>query len=126
MARSFASLCALLGVWLCALGAGPVRHPAAQSVVARGAVELALRDVADGPLLVPRVIAARISAARLADRDGPPPQIAAVAAHKAPTAPTVARDTRTTLARQGDAHADRPRWRHYDAAAPPARSRRAH
>jgi len=123
MARSVASLCALLLVWLCALGAGPVQHPDSPTEVARGAMELALRDVAEAPLLAPQAVAARINPARHAGRDVPAPQLAALPARPLQALPAAGRASRTALALQDDAHRARPRWRSYDAVAPPAPSR---
>ena len=123
MARSFAPFCSLLLVWLFALGAGPVRHAVAQSEVARSGLELVLRDVADQPLLAARAVAARLSSARIAERDAPAAHLVTPAAHQALATPSMAHTVRGTLALQDDAHRDRPRWRPYDATAPPDRSR---
>jgi hypothetical protein len=123
MTRPGASLCSVLLVWLAALGAGPLRHPGTQPEAVRSAVEVALRDVADAPLLAPRADAARITSARLAGRDVPATHLAAPPAPRALPLPGIARAARNMLALQDDAHDARPRWRPYDAAAPPAHSR---
>lgn len=124
MARSFGSFCSLLLVWLCALGAAPVRHPVARAVVARGATELALRDAADVPLVATRAVIAHNSAARPVERDAASPP-SWLGAPRVSPAPSGRRDAHATLDRQATAHASRPRWRAYDAAAPPALSRSA-
>jgi hypothetical protein len=118
MTRSFGSFCSLLLVWLCALGAGPTRHPATQPLVARGAAELALRDVAEVPLVGTRAVSARSAAPRLVERDAPPTQ-APIASSRVALAADPTRATHATLERQSAAHAGRPRWRVNDAAAPP-------
>lgn len=117
-----ASLCSLLLVWLCALGAGPVRQVAPQPVAARSAVELALRDVAEAPVIVPRVVAAPGTSMRLGERNAPPAHFTTPVAREALLAPRVARAARVTVALQDGVHRERPRWRAYDAAAPPAPS----
>jgi hypothetical protein len=123
LARPGASLCSLLFLWLCALGAGPIGHTAQPPVVARSAVELALRDVAGAPLLVPRSVSQRAHAARLTGRDAPSSQLVAPIAITRATALATTRRAPGVVARQGEAHAARRRWRAYDAAAPPAPSR---
>lgn len=123
--RPGASLWSLLLLWLCMLGAGPARHAAQQPFVARSAVELALRDVAETPLLASRAVATRLSSVRLAERDAPSSHVATPLPSLDAIAPSRAAGVRITLALQGDAHAGRPRWRPYDAAAPPSLSRTA-
>lgn len=120
--RSFASVWSLLVVWLCALGAGPARHPAAQPLVARSAAELALHDVADAPLLGARSLVVRLAPARDAERDSTS-TLSWLAVSRALSARGASRGAREALTRQTAAHADRPRWRVYDAAAPPVPSR---
>lgn len=123
--RPGASFCSLLLVWLCALGAGPARHVAAQPVVARSAAELALRDVAEAPLLASSAVAARVSSVRLAERDAPSPHVTTPLRSVEAIAPTRAAGVRIALALQDDSHVGRARWRQYDAAAPPALFRTA-
>ena len=124
MARSAGSFLSLLLVWLCALGAGPTSHPAANPIAARGAAEVALRDVADAPVLVSRALVVRSASPRSVERDSASPVSWFIATRRA-AAPRTQRATRTTLDRQAVAHARRLRWRVYDAAAPPALSRLA-
>jgi hypothetical protein len=126
MTRCLASLCSLLLVALCGIGAAPASHGAPSAPVARGATELALRDVSDSPLLAPRAVAARISSARLAEGGAPAVHFSASAVHAVPRLWTASSDTRATLRHRDVAHRGRPRWRTHDAAAPPARSRLAH
>lgn len=125
MARPVAALCTLLLAWLGALGVGPVRHPAFAPAVARSAVELAMRDVADSPRLVSRVVVARVTSSRATEREAPRWQLANVAATAGWRTPFVASEARATLGAQALAHAARPRWRVYDPAAPPLLSRPA-
>ena len=122
MARPGASLCSLLFVGLCALGAGPATHAMLPPLAARSAVELALRDVADAPLPAPRSFSARLSSARLIERGAPSSQLPAALAVARATPLGVTRSTPAALALQDEAHAARPRWRTHDAAAPPVRS----
>jgi hypothetical protein len=124
MARSVGSVCSLVLVWLCALGAGPARHPAGQPLVARSAVAVALRDVAEAPLLGTRALAGRAAPARVVERDLVP-TFSWFATAGEPSARGTRHVTRMTLVRQSAAHDQRPRWRAYDAAAPPAHSRTA-
>lgn len=125
MARASGSLCTLLLAWLCALGAGPVRHPATTPVVVRSAVELALRDVADAPQLASRLLGTRVGSSRPVERDAATWPLTLFAAPTEQRTPLGARAVRATLNAQAIAHAARPRWRAYDAIAPPALSRTA-
>ena len=118
MTRSFGSFCSLLLVWLCALGAGPARHSAPEPLVARGASELALRDVAEAPLVGTRAVSARSAAPRLVAREAPPSQVP-LASSPVALAGGLTRATHATLEHQSTAHSGRARWRVYDAAAPP-------
>lgn len=120
--RSSRALSPLLLAWLCALGSGPSRHPEARPLVVRSTAALALREVADAPHLAPHAVAARVIPGRHVERDAPPPYGAASASRLPSVRAGVARDARTTIAHQSHVHAGRPRWRSYDAAAPPARS----
>lgn len=120
--RSVRALSPLLLLWLCALGSGPSRHPDALPLVVRSTAALALREVSDAPLLAPRAVAARVIPGRHMERDAPPPYGAFPASRSPIVRAGVAGDARTTIAHQSHAHAGRPRWRPYDAAAPPARS----
>lgn len=125
--RSFGSFCSLLVAWLCALGAlgaTPALRPVGQSLVARGGVELALRDVAEAPLLGARASARRAAVARVAERNAAP-AFSWFAAGGVPSLRETAHATRMMLVRQEAAHTSRARWRAYDAAAPPALSRTA-
>ena len=122
-ARSLGSLCSLLLVWLCRLGASPLRHPEPRPHVTRGVVHLVVRDVVDTPLLTPRVVGARFSSAQLGSRDAPQAPVASPQATSSPFTLGVRRDVHGALALQDEAHAGRPRWRVYDAVAPPALSR---
>lgn len=124
IARPGASLCSFLVLWVCALGAGPIGHAAPQPALARSAVELALRDVADAPLFAPRSVTAHAYSARVAERDARSQPAAPVSIARA-TALGVTRSAPAALALQDAAHAARPRWRAYDAAAPPALFRTA-
>jgi hypothetical protein len=121
MARSFGSLCSLLLVWLCALGAEPARHPVVTRAAARSVEELALRDVAEAPRLAPRASATSVATPRFAERSAPTVFLA-LPAERFARLSGVALTTRTALGRQAAAHAARPRWRAYDAAAPPEAS----
>jgi hypothetical protein len=118
LARSFGTCCSLLLAWLCALGAGSARHPELRSFVVRGAVELALRDAVETPLVGTRAVAARITSSRLVERDAPPTP-APLASRRAALLADPASITHATLERQSAEHAGRPRWRVYDPAAPP-------
>jgi len=119
MARSFGTFCSLLLAWLCALGAGSARHPELRSFVARGAVELALRDAAETPLVGTRAVAARFTSSRLVERDAPPTP-APLESKRAELLADQAPIAHATLERQSAEHAGRPRWRIYDPAAPPS------
>jgi hypothetical protein len=119
--RSVRALSALLLVWLCAIAGGPARHPEPVRLVVRGTAAVALREVADAPLLAPRAVTARDIAVRPVDRDAPPHGLTPASRSTLVTA-IRAREARQALARQSRAHGGRPRWRPYDAAAPPVRS----
>lgn len=125
VARSFGSFCSLLLVWLCALGAAPVVHPTLAPATARSAVELALRDIAEAPQLASRAVSVHVTTSRIVERSAPN-RLAPLAALAEPFARTVSSAARTALRRQATMHDDRPRWRAYDAAAPPTPSRSAH
>lgn len=125
VARPFGSICSLLFVWLFALAAGPARHLAATPVVARSAMELALRDLADAPPLASRVLSARVGSSRPVERGTVPWQLTTFVSPPEQRAPFFAPEARATLDTQAVAHAARPRWRAYDAIAPPAPSRTA-
>jgi hypothetical protein len=122
VARSVGSFCSLLLIWLCAMGAAPARRPATGPFAIRGAAELALRDVVEMPRLTARLLVERTASPRSPERDAMAHRSWFMAPHRAP-AQDCGVATRTTLANQTVAHAERPRWRTYDAAAPPALSR---
>lgn len=118
MARTMGSFCSLLFLWLCALGAGPARQSVASLESARSVVELALRDVAEAPRLASSARATQVGSPRLAARHAPVP-LTGRPARPVVLVARVGATARATLARQAKAHAFRPRWRAYDAAAPP-------
>lgn len=124
MLRPIGSLCSLLLVWVLALGAGPAQHSHPADTAARSAAELALRDLAEAPQLAPRVVASRVTVSRPVERGGPhrhSPVASLADSHRGTVEPSI----RIMLDRQEMAHASRPRWQAYDAAAPPAPSRSA-
>lgn len=120
--RPFRPICALLLVWLCALGSGPALRTATQPVAIRNAAELALRDVAEAPLLASRGFVSRTANPRSVDRDAASP-LSWFLAPRPVQGPRGQRATRLALEHQAAAHASRPSWRSYDAAAPPVLSR---
>jgi hypothetical protein len=122
VARAIGSFCSLLLLWLSALGAGPAPQPVHARESARSAVELAVRDVAEAPRLAARASATHVASLRLAERNAPAP-LSALPEQPVVRVARVALKARATLERQASAHAARPRWRAYDAAAPPARTR---
>jgi hypothetical protein len=122
VARYLGTFSSMLLVWLCALGAGATSPPAAEPVAIRSAAELALREAAEAPLLASRAQVTRTPNARHVERDVAARLSWLVARRRAPASRT-ARAARVALGQQARAHATRPRWRPYDAAAPPARSR---
>ena len=118
MVRAIGSFCSLLLLWLSVLGAGPARHPGVSRATARSVAEHALRDVAKAPRLAPRVWAPSVATPRAVERNAPS-VLPALAAERFSRLSSGALTTRRTLGRQAAAHAARPRWRTYDAAAPP-------
>jgi hypothetical protein len=122
VARSFGTICSLLLVWLCALGASPASHSAPQSAALRSAAELALGDVATTPIVVTRALVAGTATSRGAERDVVSP-LSWFAAPRRVEIQRAQQATRRTIDRQALAHASRPRRRTHDPAAPPALSR---
>lgn len=122
MARAFGSICSLLLVWLCAFGANPTQHSAAQSVALRGAAELALGDIAATPVLGTRALASGAASPRSIERNTASP-LTWLAAPRRIAAARTQEATRRTLGQQALTYASRRRWRTHDPAAPPARSR---
>lgn len=122
VARSFGTICSLLLVWLCALGANPASHSAPQSAALRSAAELAFGDVATTPVLATHALVAGSANPRSIRRNAVSP-FWWFAPPRRVEAPSAKRATRRTVSRQALAHASRPRWRTHDPAAPPALTR---
>ncbi len=102
--------------WLFALGAGAAPRPAGAPASARGGVDRALRDVADAPRLASRAVAATGGFRTSLQR--PSSHVATPAVARTLAAGTCA--LRTALRRQAAAQRSVPRWRPYDAVAPPS------
>lgn len=111
------SRCATLLLWLCALGAGSARQPVVVHGAVRGVVETALRSVAEGPQLAARVVVAVVATDRPVARHAS--HLAAPALDAVRSRDALASAPREALHLQSLAHARRPRWRTYDAVAPP-------
>ena len=122
MVRPIGSLCSLLLVWILTLGLGSAQRSLPAGTSARSAAEFALHELADAPLLAPRVVVSRATASRPVERDAPNchSPVPSLVAHHPGRAEA---STGIMLDRQERAHISRPRWRAYDAAAPPALSR---